>query len=240
MPVIEFSVQRWGCWPPAAEMAGESTTPNSADAGPNLDFVPALMRRRLSPLSKALFNAVSACIKPNEQIPLVCSSMHGEIQRTVGILNDICTGNGVSPTAFSLSVHNAIAGQLSIALNNRAPMLAIAPTEQGLLPALLEAAGMLNEYAEEVVVAFFDESVPEVLTGSVSAAAVQCVALRVSRHVDGSREQIFSVTKPAAANTKSAATIDDLVQFLGSDSAVSLLLCGASTDTAWMWGRQRG
>ncbi|MFT3929543.1 MAG: beta-ketoacyl synthase chain length factor [Spongiibacteraceae bacterium] len=233
MPAIEFSIQRWGVWPPADELAGNSTL--------NLDFVPALMRRRLSPLAKAVFSAVSACVGSGEQIPLLCSSAHGEIQRTAEILNDISAGNGVSPTAFSLSVHNAIAGQLSIALKNCAPIAALAPTQQGMLPVLLEAVGLLNERAEDVVIALFDEPLPESLaTFAPRIAAAQCVAIRIGRRREnGGFEQILRLSEPPADVGASAmVSVDDLSQFLSTGGASARLLCVG--DSTWEWRRRHG
>lgn len=234
MPSIKFSVQRWGCWPPTM------ATPSSA--APNLDFVPALMRRRLSPLAKAVFSAVADCVEPGEQIPLVCSSIHGEIQRTADILNEIGAHNGVSPTAFSLSVHNAIAGQLSIALKNCAPIVAVAPAQQGLLPALLEAIGLLNDSADEVMVALFDEPVPNLLAGFVPIVPdVQCLALRISRGGDNPQEQLLQLP---ASHIDAVSTISDLLQFLTDASALVLPLCAVDTSgndpMAWVWRRHRG
>lgn len=231
MPAFEFAVRRWGCWPPLA-----ITDSGSCVTAPDLGFVPAMMRRRLSPLAKAVFHAASHCLEPQEQIPLILSSVNGEIQRTVDVLGDICSGDGVSPTAFSLSVHNAIAGQLSIVFENRAPMLALAPTQQGALPALLEAIGLLAENADrDVVVALFDEPLPELFDKfAPSPTAATCIALRLSRPTSG-REHRLQLTSDL--NSANPATLADIAQFLDNPAAVELPLCTSAG--TWIWSRQR-
>jgi hypothetical protein len=199
------------------------------------------MRRRLSPLAKAVFHTVSHCLAPNEQIPIIFSSVNGEIQRTFNQLGDMCAGNGVSPTSFSLSVHNAIAGQLSIALNNQAPMLAIAPTAQGALPALLEAAGWLHDNpANDIVVVLFDEPLPTLIEHfDRRQIATESLALRLSRQ-SPCRE---SITREDCSptdmrtDTCSPASIADIAQFLQTQTAEPLTLC--QTTARWQWSRHR-
>ena len=55
-------------------------------------------------------------------------------------------GEEVSPTAFSLSVHNAIAGLFSIAYGCHQEITVIAPGQDGIAPAFIEALGLLQEH----------------------------------------------------------------------------------------------
>ena len=50
-------------------------------------------------------------------------------------------GEEISPTAFSLSVHNAIAGLFSMARRNNTQSTVVAPGEEGMAPAFIEALG---------------------------------------------------------------------------------------------------
>lgn len=83
------------------------------------DKIPAMMRRRMSKLSKIAVQ-VAAELSEGEDIGYtVFSSRHGELERTVQLLQDILSGEDASPTAFSQSVHNTAAGLFTIATKKR-------------------------------------------------------------------------------------------------------------------------
>ena len=56
-------------------------------------------------------NAVSGIKK---DLPIVFSSRHGDLPKTSTLLADLADKNALSPTAFGLSVHNAIPSLFSI------------------------------------------------------------------------------------------------------------------------------
>ena len=59
-----------------------------------------------------------------EDLPLVFISRHGETPRTLDILSDLASEQPLSPTQFSLSVHNAVIGLWSILRNETSEMTA--------------------------------------------------------------------------------------------------------------------
>jgi hypothetical protein len=115
----------------------------------------------------------------------------GEIQRTQGILNSIAANEPVSPTSFSLSVHNAIGGQWSVIHGIKAPMVALAPPANSPIPALLEATGILQEGVYPAVnVVYYEEDYPAFYSPFFkSPSAPTALALRLisgdSRLVEG-------------------------------------------------------
>lgn len=123
--------------------------------------VPKMLQRRLSPLAKAVFHAADHCIKAGEQLPTVFSSTHGEIGKSFRMLKTIEADEDLSPTAFSLSVHNAISGLFSIVYGNRQESTVIAPGMEGIAAAFIEAAGMLGEGRDEVLLVLYDEALPD-------------------------------------------------------------------------------
>jgi hypothetical protein len=66
---------------------------------------------------------------------------------------------------FSVSVHNATAGLLSIAKADRSPATAVAGGRESLSAALLEAQALVEEGAERVLAIYHDETPPAVLDG---------------------------------------------------------------------------
>ena len=124
---------------------------------PALDFLPVMQRRRLSPLSRMVFAVAWPILARCPQCPVVFCSSNGEINRSFQLLIDLAQGNGVSPTSFGLSVHNAIAGQLAIHHGNYAEQSAIAAHANGLEHAMLEAWLMLQDGASQVLVLYAND-----------------------------------------------------------------------------------
>lgn len=207
---IDFFVSTWRAWAPGlAEQSdwlrwrrGEVTI---ADSGwPDVSFLPAMQRRRLSPLAKAAFAAAHPLIHQRD-IPLLCCSVHGEALRTYSLLGDVAAGEDLSPTAFGLSVHNAIAGQLSILCGVRSPALALAGGDYPLQAGLLEAAGLLAEGARELVLLFCEEPLPEMYLASAQSPQFICAtALHLSSVVPAGAGLRMSLVQGAAQSTASA------------------------------------
>jgi hypothetical protein len=96
-------------------------------------------------------------------LPAVFCSTHGESQNYLELLNGLATAQEVSPTLFSLSVHNAIAGLYSQFRGTTSPYVALAGGTEGLFAAVLEAAGMILEGpSRRVLVVWYEQPLPEV------------------------------------------------------------------------------
>lgn len=110
---------------------------------------------------------------------LVFSSQHGELGRTTQILEAIATQEPVSPTAFSLSVLNAMTGVSGIARNDRSAATAISSGAQSLGYALLEAYTQYRlDPGSPVVVVYGDERVPPMYgLNETGADAHEAIAL---------------------------------------------------------------
>ncbi|SHF35723.1 Beta-ketoacyl synthase, N-terminal domain [Microbulbifer donghaiensis] len=176
---IEFVISAWRAWAPGLSDAADWQRWRLGEASlvegdqPDVSFLPAMQRRRLSPLAKAAF-ATAYPLLHDRDIPLLCCSVHGEALRTFSLLRDVASGESLSPTAFGLSVHNAIAGQLSILCGIHSPALALAGGDFPLQAGLLEAAGLLAEGAQELVLLFCEEPLPEMYLASAQSAQSIC------------------------------------------------------------------
>lgn len=106
---------------------------------PGVEALDPMVRRRLSRLSRLALQAAYDCAGSNDALRVVFASRHGELTRTTAILDDIQAGEPVSPTAFSLSVLNAVTGVFGIARHDRSPATAISAGPESLGYALLEA-----------------------------------------------------------------------------------------------------
>jgi beta-ketoacyl synthase-like protein len=150
---LVFVVQQWAIWPPMQQ----DKTQDEIFQAKLLARIPPMLKRRLSPLARTVFCAAIQCMTEQDCIPTVFSSSHGELAKSFAMLEQIEAGEDISPTMFSLSVHNAIAGMFSIVFHNQMQTTVVAPGEDGLAPAFIEALGLLNEGADEVLLIFYDE-----------------------------------------------------------------------------------
>jgi hypothetical protein len=139
-------------------------------------------RRRLSSLARAAFRVAHLCAEGDREIPSIFCSHSGEIRRTDQILHAIASSDEVSPSAFSLSIHNAIAGQYSILCDNTQPTISIAPSGNGYLSAFAEALGCLSLGAGSVMVICYEDSIPEFYEPYISSvASPTAIAMRLRR-----------------------------------------------------------
>lgn len=187
---LDLFVDNWSCWQPQPDGSAVCFTAQGAkhtteqDANPNLQAIAPMLRRRLSPLARVVFHVLG----PQEQAePVIFSSLMGEIQRTQGILESIAEDKPVSPTAFSLSVHNAIGGLWSLIHGVTAPMVALSPRGQSLVAALLEATGLLQERRyPSVNVVFYEDIFPTFYDPYLQSSDAPCaLALRLSNDGGG-------------------------------------------------------
>lgn len=162
----EFTISAWRAWAPGVSDAAEwrrwrqGELSFADEAIPDTGFLPAMQRRRLSPLAKAAMSTAHPLLNGRD-LPVLCCSVHGEAKRTYALLQDVAAAQPLSPTAFGLSVHNAIVGQMSISLGIRSPALALAGGDFPLLSGFIEAAAMLAEGASEMLLQFYEEPLPE-------------------------------------------------------------------------------
>ncbi|MBH3406525.1 beta-ketoacyl synthase chain length factor [Pseudomonas glycinae] len=168
MSVINFNIAQWRAWAPGLDSveawqawSRQPVVLESSDAAPDVSFLPAMQRRRLSRLARMAFSVGWPLADGRENLPLVFVSRHGETPRTFEILSDLANDQPLSPTQFSLSVHNAIIGLWSIMRGETSEMTALAAAGDGLEHGLLEAATLLNEGAPAVLLVITEEQPPE-------------------------------------------------------------------------------
>ncbi len=190
MRVVDFVVQEWNAWAPGLSshqdwhdwLSHQAFAPPEKAALPTT--TPKILQRRLSPLGRAVFNVAAPCLHNGRPLPVIFSSAHGEVNKSLEMLKSMQRGEEVSPTAFSLSVHNAIAGLFSIAYDCRQEITVIAPGQEGIAPAFIEALGVLQERSnDEVLMVLYDEPLADFypsLPFALNAPAMCALALKIS------------------------------------------------------------
>jgi hypothetical protein len=138
--------------------------------------LPPLLRRRVTALGQMAFKAALDLSKLESARFIFCSR-HGEFQRTLSILTALATAEPVSPAEFSLSVHNALAGLLSIAQHNTAGHTAIAAGAESFQAGLIEAASCLIDQPDQpVLLVYYDDALP-IPYGELADSSETCLAL---------------------------------------------------------------
>jgi hypothetical protein len=165
--LITFNIARWRAWAPGLASADEweqwSRTPTrlqDSNEAPDVSFLPAMQRRRLGRMARMAFAVGWPLSDGHERMPLVFVSRHGETPRTFDILRDLAADEPMSPTQFSLSVHNAVIGLWSILRGETSEMTALAAAGDGLEYGAFEAAALLAEGAPAVLLVVTEEQPP--------------------------------------------------------------------------------
>lgn len=162
-----FNIAQWRAWAPGLattedwqQWSRNPTVPDDQDDAPDVSFLPAMQRRRLSRLARMAFSVGWPLAEGHDRLPLVFVSRHGETPRTFDILSDLAADQPLSPTQFSLSVHNAVIGLWSILRGETSEMTALAAAGDGLEHGVLEAAALLADGATAVLLVVAEENPP--------------------------------------------------------------------------------
>lgn len=167
-PTVSFSVVRHAAWAPGVvtpeewQQWSKAPGPVTGDAEPGVRAMPAMLRRRAGLFGKMALEAAYQCMGDATAIPIVFCSRHGDVARAVELLTQLARGETLSPTAFSMAVHNATVGLFSIARSERANHVALAAGASSLEHAVIEACGLLADGAPQVLLVAGDCSLPEV------------------------------------------------------------------------------
>jgi hypothetical protein len=171
---VSFSVASHTAWAPGLDTAaawlewahGRAKT-NTAAADPKVAKMPPMLRRRASVTGKMALETAYACLPEQaapSDLPVIFASRHGECARSVELLQELAQHAPLSPTAFSLSVHNANGGLWSIARGDRSNNIAIAAGTSTVEHALIEACGLLADGARQVLLVMADSPPPDVFS----------------------------------------------------------------------------
>lgn len=161
---LDFTLKYWCFWQSEQAPAnvywpgGEVLAFNAGNA--DVDFIPMLQRRRMSPLARAACAVAWRCREKIGNTPTVFCSNHGESHDYFAIIEGISRGESVSPSRFSGSVHNAIAGLYSIQTASTLPYVALAGGTEGMFAGFLETSGILLD-SPKVLAVWYEQPLPQ-------------------------------------------------------------------------------
>lgn len=166
--MMNFSIAQWRAWAPDLDhqdiwkdWAQRPYCPLGPGTPPDVSFLPAIQRRRLSPMARMVFACAWPLAEGVAPMPVVFASLHGETSRTFGLMRSLSQDEPLSPTAFGLSVHNAIAGLWSIIRREPTESVALCVANDGLEHAFIEACTLLAQGHANVLVVVTEERPPE-------------------------------------------------------------------------------
>jgi hypothetical protein len=192
-----------------------------------------LLRRRVSPLGQQALRAAWS-LPESASARIVFSSRHGEFGRTLSILDALISRDGVSPADFTLSVHHALVGLLSIARQNRHGHTAVAAGSESFCFGLMEALACLADSpAEPVVLLHCDEPLPDPF-GNHADSVEPALALALVLTASGEGEALSLSTAPAAEAPHAASHALDFLGFLRGGAAEA---SSSGERLHWQWRR---
>jgi hypothetical protein len=152
-----------------------------ASGPPDVAFVESSLRRRLSRMARGMFHCAQRVAPEPGDMRVVFASRHGEVARTMTILEDLAKGEQASPTAFSMNVHNAAAGLWSIIKQNHGPSTALGAGPETFGWGLIEAyAAFAADPRQPVLYVFGEERLPDFLEAfEEDGARLHAVALLI-------------------------------------------------------------
>ena len=161
-----FGIARWHAWAPGVIGAEawrawlpEGRCPDP-EAQPDVSYLPSLLRRRLDRGGRMALSTAWPCAEGLASVQSVFACRHGALDRTLELLIHLAARETLSPTTFSLSVHNSNVGLFSIARSDRGAATAMAAGSDSLTMALLEGANLVADGAPHVLVCYSDDVTP--------------------------------------------------------------------------------
>jgi hypothetical protein len=241
--LARFCVEDWMACGPGLETRGDwiassrGGSRSQNDTAQSAASLPLILRRRISVIGQRAFRA-SCALSDQRTARFVFCSRYGESDRTLRILRSIAAKEPISPADFSLSVHNALAGLLSIAWGNTAGHTAISAGADSFGYGLLEAIACLNDgSSDSVLLVYFEDVLPQPYD-EVADGAETCVALALLLKPPGHEGSEFALTleprnRAARAQSASAQSLD-FIRFMLSNEREGRSI---GERTQWRWQR---
>ncbi|TQV87867.1 beta-ketoacyl synthase chain length factor [Aliikangiella coralliicola] len=244
---INFSIESWSAWSSSKRLRSDwidwacGNSFSTSSIPPDFSQIPAMKRRRMSSLSKMAVTTGINCLSESQSHPkCVFASRHGELTRTVKILESIANQEDISPTDFSLSVHNTSLGLFSILTQNKQPATTVAGGVDTFGYGLLESCVLMSRFPDsKVLFVYHDEPLPDKYSEfKFGPKESICIALLLSWN-----ENVLSgANTNVSMSMKERATGSDEERDLG-ESFLKHYLSGAENSVVdgqsrqWVWGR---
>ncbi|AOA59297.1 beta-ketoacyl synthase chain length factor [Acinetobacter larvae] len=170
-----------------------------------LSSIPAMQRRRLSTLAKLALDSAAQCLAGSSVDYMIWASQYADESKTLKILEDILQDQPASPTAFSTSVHNAIAGLYSILFQDDTPSTSVSASWS---EALVDAYAWLKQHPQaKVMLVYYEQALPELYQDAEAFEGFALSAIVSLEHAN------LSLDLPAVARANHRAYYHDALDF---------------------------
>jgi hypothetical protein len=167
----------------------------------------------------------------------ILASRHGEFSRQLGILDALAGDELPSPAEFTMSVHNALAGLLSIHTGNTQGHTAIAAGADTFGMALLEAVASLHEApASPVLLLYGDDQLPPPFDvyDETDTAEPLVAAFALASPRPGETRILTEITHDKRGDGGTACMARDFLRFLLSEAGEAR---STGAQITWSWRR---
>ncbi|MFU2316150.1 beta-ketoacyl synthase chain length factor [Rahnella sp. PCH160] len=201
---------------------------------PKSEQIPMMSARRMSIGSRFAVDVGLSLLAKHQVDAAIFSSQHGELERSWRILHALAEDDAISPTEFSMSVHNTAAGWLTIISKNPLPVTSLAAGKDSFQQGLLEAQAMLSGDASRIMLVDFEGEIPSLYTESVNSEFLPyAMAIIVTA---GDTLQCQRISK---ADKADLSVLPQALQFLrGYLSSTPLFTVSADNRHHWQWTRE--
>jgi hypothetical protein len=224
--MLSFTCRQWHAWAPGVtghedwqtwareprRIADEGTAPATG--------IPAMLRRRAARLGRAACETMCGLSLTTNENPIIFCSRHGELSRSLTLLEQLADEGAVSPQEFGMAVHNAVAGLYSIAKKDHAPITALASENALVLSGLQESLAQLADGTiDSLMLVVCDEPVPTLFKPFIDEEpCCLAVACELSRGDD------YTLAFSDAAAPAPDTSILSFIRFLAADAMSELTL----------------
>ncbi len=144
----------WKCWLQSPTSLPEGFSKNT------FRQIPPMLRRRFTTLGRCAVTAGLKIVDEGRPIPSIFSSRYGDTKISLSLLEQMGMNEPMSPSDFSLAVHNAVGGLFSIVRKDTSKVTSITAVEGFVVNSLLETVGQLQENGR-VLCVIYDIPLPE-------------------------------------------------------------------------------
>jgi len=242
---LPFRLTGWSAWTPECSSEADWLAwaglqqPRPGVRGPAApsDTLSRTLRRRTNPVGRCALAAAST-LGHVRDARYVISTRHGEFERTVSILESLAERATPSPADFSMSVHHALAGLLSIEAKNTQGHSAISAGPESFCFGMLEAAASIVERPDQPVIYVYYDEFPgggfADLLAERDRQLPVVVALGMAGRSTDQGEAMTVALRPRENGEPSSCHARDFIRFVlaGAQQAVS-----DGNRMTWLWRR---
>lgn len=231
--MVNVRITSWAAIAP--DIKGETGATRFADFASidkdSFKKIPPLLRRRFNTLGKCAMAAVLQLLNDGDYMPSVFASRHGDTALTLSLLEGIGRDEDMSPTNFSLAVHNAVSGLYTMARKDTSAVTAIASADGLIVSALLESAGLLTT-CERVLCVIYDLPLPALYQRYMPSVSFPYAIALILSHSEGIA---YTLEQQRVEDVSQGETVpeEELQQFLDLLTGASMECELKSNGTTW-------